>query len=205
MKIAVLFAGRVRGFEDCIETQKKFIFKNYDIDIYLAHNANNVDDNLELFQKLYNVKKIESIKIDLEPYLKYKNYNGYGMNGHNSVIMFKCIYEAFKMIPEEYDVVIYMRADEIISSSIEFEKLQENTIYIPEGNDYVGGINDQFAVGNYESMKKYCSLFENLTDYLDNKGAIFHPESLVKFHLEYQKLNIVRFPLSYTLHGLRRG
>ncbi len=204
MKIAVLFAGRVRGFEDCIESQKKFIFKNHDVDIYLAHNANNVGDDLELFQKLYNVKKIESIKIDLEPYLKYRAHYEI-TNSANVISMFKCIYEAFQLIPNEYDIVIYMRADEILSSSIEFEKLPDNAVFIPEGNDYERGINDQFAFGNYESMKKYCSLFENLTDYLDNKGVIFHPESLVKFHLEYQKLNIVRFPLIYTLHGLRRG
>lgn len=198
MRIAVLFAGRVRSFEHCIESQKKFIFKDHDVDIYLAHNAKNVDDNLEFF------KNVKSVHVNLEPYLKYIAPDGYDINGHNCVIMFKCISEAFQMITGNYDAVIYMRADEIISSSIDFGFLQENTVFIPEGNDYYG-INDQFAAGNYESMKKYCSLFENLTDYLDNKGAIFHPESLVKFHLEQQKLNIVRFPLSYTLHGSRRG
>ena len=106
----------------------------------------------------------------------------------------------------KYDVVIRSRSDILFSSELPFPltELKENTIYIPEGNDG-GGITenisvcDWFAVGRKDAMKKYCSIYHCVGEYMKNKIPL-HPEIMLSHHLSSHELNIVRFPLNYTLH-----
>jgi predicted transcriptional regulator len=76
--------------------------------------------------------------------------------------------------------------------------LDNNTIYIPSGYDYVvNGINDQIAYGKLDVMKKYNYI--NPVDLLEKKLSIPHPESLNYANINFYKLNIKRPNIKYYL------
>jgi hypothetical protein len=74
-----------------------------------------------------------------------------------------------------------------------------NTVYIPFDSDYEGGINDHFAMGSVEVMRKYCYLYKNLVFFLENRLSPPHPENLNKANIIYNNLNLARFPLIYKI------
>jgi hypothetical protein len=98
----------------------------------------------------------------------------------------------------KYDCIISTRLD------LYFDKLYIptpalNTLYIPEGEDQ-GGINDRFAMGDYESMKKYMGIYDMCYYILENKlSAQPHPEQLALANIRYHKLNIERFLLENSI------
>lgn len=97
--------------------------------------------------------------------------------------------DAFKIISNEYNVVAICRTDIEFSGKINMV-VQPGKIYIPSGCDY-GGVNDQFAYGDYDAMKVYCSLYDHYRTYF-NEGLIFHPETYLKRHLLANGIEIVR-------------
>ena len=54
-----------------------------------------------------------------------------------------------------------------------------------------GGIVDIFAYSSYENMVKYCDLYDKCLEYWKS-GKMFHNESLLKYHLKKDGLNIRR-------------
>jgi len=55
----------------------------------------------------------------------------------------------------KFDCVIRMRFDsDFEGKTLDVSKCSDG-LYIPEGEDWLGGINDQFALGSSESMDIY--------------------------------------------------
>jgi hypothetical protein len=105
------------------------------------------------------------------------------------------MYIGFCTVPQTFDVYVRMRPDIMFGGKINFEAYDyNNKIYIPEGNDY-GGINDQFAFGNYEVMKKYFSLYINHQELWDD-GVTFHTETMQLANLRKQGVEIIRIPIT---------
>lgn len=207
MKIAVLFAGRVHGFEECVESQKTYVFQDHDVDVFLAHNMENTHDDLELFRRSYQVDYIRTIKVDTHEYERYPLDLYHGTPTLNCIRMFGCMYEAYRMIPDPYiyDIVVYMRADQLFKGPIEFQTPRPNTVYIPNvDQDHAGGLNDQFAYGTPESMKLYCSTIKRIHTIMNTKLERIHPERLNRISTELAGLTVVRFELSYTLARNRK-
>jgi hypothetical protein len=76
--------------------------------------------------------------------------------------------------------------------------LEDNTIYIPIGNDYGDkSINDQFAYGKLDGMKKYSLI--NPVELLENKLSIVHPESLNYANIHLYKLRVERPNIQYII------
>lgn len=106
----------------------------------------------------------------------------------------------------EYDVVIRSRSDILFSSALPFplNELDENTIYIPVGND--GACSDEYnsvcdwlALGKKDVMKKYCSIYKCVGKYMRDNIPL-HPEIMLAHHLATLEIKICRFPLNYSLH-----
>jgi hypothetical protein len=70
-----------------------------------------------------------------------------------------------------------------------------NVIYIPAGEDF-DGINDRLAYGTFDSMKKYCSVINGLISAESMNGMM--PESILKRHLDAEKLEVVRIKYGTT-------
>ncbi len=54
-----------------------------------------------------------------------------------------------------------------------------------------------------ESMKVYTSLIQYIYKYYDS-GALFHSESLLKYHIQQANLHVIRFPFQYKLNHTRQ-
>jgi hypothetical protein len=69
----------------------------------------------------------------------------------------------------KYDLVIRTRFDNYHVQKIDFNGLNNGSIWVPYGYDdfpqYGGGVNDQFAVGTSEAMDVYSSMYRNMYEY----------------------------------------
>lgn len=205
MKIAAIMAGRITGYEECVGSHNYYIFNGHSVDVFLAHNAKNDYENLKAFAAAYPMKRGKSFHIDISEYEKYPLNIANGVPTYNSIYMFRCIHEAFQLIPnpDDYDIILYMRADMQVTTPLPFEMPAENTLYIPDCNDHGGGLNDQIAYGRPDVMRRYCSLFSTLHTVLSKPGMMIHPESLVRDHVAGMNITLVRFPFEYKLSGVR--
>lgn len=202
LKVAVFFSGRVKGFNnERVKSHLKSFKEKYAADFYVSCGSHreSFDEFIKEFvpsegsnfsevkipKEFYNFRKASETKIE----------NCSSMFFHNR--------ECINLIKEsgiKYDIVIKYRAD-ITSDSIldiyQLSPISENTVYIPEGNDF-GGLNDQIAYGDLSSMEKYANVFQNI-QLICNDGHRFHPETLVFRNLEREKVNVARVKYSWNL------
>lgn len=197
MKVAIFFSGRVKGFEGV--KKHLILFKEkYSADFYVSCGSHNESYSkfIEEFDIDENKRKFEEVKIPKEFFTfrkatETKIENCSSMFYHNK----SCI-ELIEKSGINYDVIVKYRAD-VNSDSVLELKVEENTIYIPNGNDF-GGLNDQIAYGDLCSMKKYCAVWDNIPK-ICNDGHKFHPETLVSRNIEREKVNIARINFSWDL------
>jgi len=107
--------------------------------------------------------------------------------------------EHIKACNIQYDCVVSLRLDCVFQTGFVFDNLEDNTIYIPAGYDHVAkAVNDQIAYGKIDVMKKYNSI--NPVDLLEKKLSIPHPESLNLANILFNKLEIQRPSIKYSLY-----
>lgn len=123
----------------------------------------------------------------------------------NTMNMWHNMYQAWSQAPKGFDVYVRNRYDITFSGPIDFGAYQYDgdTVYIPTGNDYRDGINDQFAFGNYEAMKKYYSVYLYHSHHFA-QGKPFHSESYLKHTLELLNVNIVRIPVTNQIKHIHQ-
>lgn len=85
-----------------------------------------------------------------------------------------------------FDRVIRMRMDSdyVQDGNIDLHNYDED-LYIPLGEDWDGGINDQFAIGKSDIMDQYCNVYNNFYDIEFEK---YQPETMLRQNLEYYNL-----------------
>jgi len=112
----------------------------------------------------------------------------------------------FKLLEEEilksnitYDIIISLRLDLLFNNKLSLNTINSNILYIPIGYDY-RGINDQIAMGDFITMKKYNNIIDNVIFLLSNNISIVHPESLTKSNIIYNNLVVERIDLQYRLN-----
>ena len=102
-----------------------------------------------------------------------------------------------------FDCVIFFRADIDEEDELNIKPPSDNTIYIPEADDFCG-ISDIVAYGNYNSMNKYTNLVNSIDYICRTQKIIYNPEAMLKQHLLNESLIIERFPYKYKLHPSRK-
>jgi len=206
MQVAVLFAGRITAYEHVLA--KMIDIKNkYSPTYYCSLNKPAKDEEVERFSKDLGISP-ENINTESTPLPDFLNViKDYTNNPHNGYSMFYHQNKAFSLIEKDVihnkrhlDCVLYMRSDIDSPDTLHLEMPKPNTIYIPEGFDY-SGYNDRTAYGNFDAMKKYCSLITTLTSPESMNGT--NPEAILKRYLESQKLEIVRFKYKTCLRKER--
>lgn len=111
----------------------------------------------------------------------------------NTMNMWRAMWRAWERTPQGMDVYVRNRYDIVIDGQIDFTKFDypPNRVYIPHGNDYRDGVNDQFAFGSYDAMEAYHNVyFDHGTHFA--AGKMFHSESYLKYTLEMRSIEIVR-------------
>lgn len=221
MKIAFLFYGRIKKFD-------KFYMKNiaplkeHTIDFFLSHSPD-LNEDLTGFISLYkpiSYTNDEIIEEDIfkEPVIKFiqqsTEYRLSGFPKSNNMkshfVNKRRVFQLFEKHVNEtnavYDYIIVTRLDLTIFDTLSLQDIHvtENTIHIPEGHDF-GGLNDRLCIGNINSIKKYCDIFNNSPNLLI-AGCDPHPEKLLLAHVKSKGLEVKRFKLaSEVLVPIRAG
>jgi hypothetical protein len=204
MNIAILFYGRINHFD------KKYLINilnsDYLVDIFYSGDQE-PPELIEQFIKIYNPISINNEKIShLFNFEKYYNINQIACkaNMDNMTRHFINLKRVFNLLETHvinnniiYDLVISTRLDLCIDKLNIYTPIH-NTIYIPIGEDHTG-INDRFAMGDIETMKKYMNIIDNCLYLLDNNLSNPHPETLTLSNIKYSNLKIIRFNMSTVI------
>jgi hypothetical protein len=218
MRIAILFFGRLKTFEDCYESIKcNFLdlFKDSTYDSFLSHNSNNISDNIELFNELYNVKDYESINVNECVNLSEYDYiplHHWKYSSKKAIYFCHNLKRAYQIMENyalvnsiKYDIIIMMRGDMIINKPyIIPDTILENTIYTPIVEKHTG-INGQFAFGTPESMKLFCNINDNIKEIYKNYNEGYHIETYIGYNIIFNKLNMIDIDINYILHPARHN
>jgi hypothetical protein len=205
MKIAVLLSGRIKsGYRDINMAQLKALKEKYDVTFFLSLNQKVHDEEYtRTFCKELDIPP-ENVRVEetKEPEELYKFKKKPETNYHTTYSMFYHNKKCFEMaMASKIPFTVYMkyRADiELKDDTIEItDDVEDNTVYIPACNGY-GGVNDQVAYGNFDSMKTYCFLVDRILEYCKS-GVTFHPETFVTHHLKKSDLKIIYLKWLYTI------
>jgi len=197
MITAIILSGQLRTFQDNYQSLKNNILDHNDCHIYMQTY---IDTELSLLQRaieLYNPHKFLIEK-------PIKDFNVCANCEPTREAMFWMLRNAqatYKLIPTTYDCVVKARYDIEYETPIIFADYDMNNINIPSGSDWLGGINDLFAFSSHQNIGHYCSLFNNLDNYVNNDHIACHPETLLRHHLKDKPVHRFNFPL--YLRGFR--
>jgi len=96
----------------------------------------------------------------------------------------------------KFDKVVRMRFDSDIINEIHLDKLKKYPLTLEKNTGDWGGLSDQFAIGDSESMDHYCNMYHNL---INMQHVRFHPETLVEEHLS--KSDVIELPFNVRING----
>lgn len=221
IKTALCISGHLRTFEDNFESVKINILDRMNCDVFIhtwdimgiAYRP--CDSRLysietqrlvNKIQNLYNPKKlvIEPTKnFSITPLMQSRLLDHRDISGILSMFYkieacnnLKKDYEKEKQF--SYDCVIRFRGDLFMETPMPVDvNTNLNHLFIPVYGNF-GGICDQFAYGCSPIMDTYSELYSNIQRYLE-KGAPMHPEKLLQFHIEYNRLPIAKVHVRFLI------
>ena len=203
MKIAILFSGRIFRFGNHYNNIMENIVQGHDADFFLSHSPE-LNEDLESFYELYKPVALCNDPIPEFDFTQYPVFPEFTTNRRNITSMLYNRLRLFNLLDThiktnniEYEYIVSYRLDLLSYNKLDY-KIEPNILYIPEGSDHCGGINDQVAYGAYEPMKKYMNTFNNIYNIL-NSGCPFHPELINKENLLLYTINIQRVPFHYEI------
>jgi hypothetical protein len=203
MKIAILFSGRIFRFGNHYNNIMENIVQGHDADFFLSHSPE-LDEDLESFCEMYKPVATSNDPIPEFDFTQYPVFPEFTTNRRNIISMlynrvrvFNLLETHMKINNIEYDFIVSYRLDLFSYNKLDY-KIEPNILYIPEGSDHCGGINDQVAYGTYEPMKIYMHTFNNIYNILDS-GCPIHPELINKENLLLHNINIQRVPFDYEI------
>lgn len=207
MKVAICVSGFPRIMKFTYPYLKKYILNqldSYDIFYsgYIDNNNNILDtDILNTYSpKKYIIREYtESVKneiwniygtmdvINIQPptnpdNLLSQHYNIWKSND------LKKEYEKENNL--HYDITFRIRTDYYFYKFPTLEELEtKNAICIPSNGWDHGGYTDGFAFGESRLMDIYSNLFFNIKKYNIEHQQIFHPEKMLKYHLDINNIH----------------
>jgi hypothetical protein len=204
MKIAILYSGHFRSFLDVIENNNNKIINNGTYDYYLnfwdtwGHGnvfkeqvfcesdliPNDIKNNINA--KFVEFEKYED-NYEFNHLIKMQEFRGNANICSNVIRMFYKMERGYHHINNSgihYDYILKLRPDNFLVRNIEFFEPEKNTLYtsLEERWNLSGwGMNDQFAFGDLETMKKYLTTYSSLKDIFTYHNCT--PEIVLKTHL----------------------
>lgn len=187
-----MYSGYLRTWNQCHENQKTTLLTE-DSDLYF-YTYSKPDSTV--------FKQFIQIPCDyytVMPDHKFNSNRRPESEPHNSFNQWHNNFIGFSLVPNNYDLYVRCRTDISFNDKVSFESYlyDDNTIYIPQGNDY-WGINDQCAFGNYQAIKKYFNVYINKDD-IFAKGVTYNPEVYLLENLKMQNMNVVRTPQMHEI------
>jgi len=186
MRVAIINTGYLRTANKCRDNQRANLLDRYDCDEYYYTH--------ELPDHWREAEKFVQIPYNFYPTIptphRYYENKAPETEPCNVLNMWHNLFISFCLVPNTYDCYVRNRPDIQFNGAVHLEN-EPGKVYIPHGNDFREGINDQFAYGCYESMRVYFSLYLFHERYF-NQGVMFHPEGYLNHHLKENGIEIVR-------------
>jgi len=209
MKIALLLSGLARKVEEGYDEYWKHVIENNDVDVYLHYWK---DAEYERVLDFYQPKKYICEKpVDFSQYKvgvespndplarPVEKYNVAG--NYYSLPMIYGWQQVYNLIEGEYDIIIRSRFDSLYINKFVLPKIIPNNVHIrlngwnkntyaPRNNFILEGYNlpfvaDNFAIGDYNSMKEYSSVYLGLNSYI----RTMIPECCLAEQLHYKNIS----------------
>jgi hypothetical protein len=119
----------------------------------------------------------------------------------------KYVFNLCELSRNNYDYYMRFRVDGVTNYKIDFNNYREwmdKSVFLPSNNRYCLGkpeipVNDQLAISDYEGMKVYCSLFDEIENYVLKENILFHQETLLSYHLFKNNLKVQELFLEHYL------
>jgi hypothetical protein len=205
MRIAVLVYGRLAKCADHYTSLLASLGPGT-VDFFMSSD-NSPKPHLDAFIDLYKPIAYTNDRIKYTCDLRRYPGSPEGTNIHNMTCHFINKGRVFSLLEAhvaatqtEYDVVVSLRIDLLIRTPFSFSGLVDNTVYIPEGCDFLdNAINDQVAYGKLDVIKRYNAVFSNAERLLQMGVTIPHPETLTFANILYTCLAVERIPLTYSI------
>ena len=159
MKVCLIYSGWLRTYEQCKANHKEMM---------IAEEFNSVHINEYNTQLHYHTEDIDEYNLNRIPETVVRH----------SLNQWRNSWLSFQLAPKGFNIYVRMRYDIELTNKIDFSTytIEDNVIFITEGNDYRDGCNDQFAFGNYMTMEKYYSVYQNHAE-IFSTGHKLHTES----------------------------
>ena len=202
MRVAILVYGRLDGCESHYNNYMETFGDGNQIDFFASS-----DDSpfINEFVRIY--KPIAYTNEKINDYVDYATFPGNpGTNVRNMACHFINKSRVFFLMEQhttslnlQYDIIISLRVDLLFHNKFINFEMDPNTIYIPEGSDWlVNAINDQVAIGSFPVMKIYNNVYKNSIELLKNGLTIPHPETLTRCNLLHNNVIIKRISFIYS-------
>jgi hypothetical protein len=214
MKIALLLSGEVRDLSDNFTNLKSNLLDLYNIDLFLSvWSFDGIDDV---------IKKLNPLNFEVENYEMYSTIfndmvQSYLSKSEINTKLNNCLSMWYKskrvnelkknyesLMGVRYDVVIKSRPDLRFDEPAEIKIPKNNTVYIPKGWDWSGGINDLLSYSDSQTMDTYCSLYDFYFEILKKSDRKLNAELILKRYLNlHTDLNIERPELNLSLKNTK--
>lgn len=209
MKYCILITGLLRQFTKTLYPFLLDLEQLIDFDLYIYTSRDNFDTN---YLNKNSVAEYDTLLNNPRCKLFVFDNSNLSMTEHmrerdkNIYYQWHKLHKCFQYIPKDtYDFIIRIRPDiNMLQSPNSFvdllQTLNKDNLYIPSGNDRLssGAINDQFAIGNYINMEKYCKMFTCLITYHE-KGPLIS-EKLLYTYLEREAVPTERINIPYSIN-----
>lgn len=174
MKTVVIIAGQMRTAEHCAPGIRE-IFPDVSFVVHAPLDQNS--DKAFLFRPAVTLIEPQP---ELPERAEYTLQVGRGCNGVQRNLRQlwgnKRAWRAFEMSGLEADVIVRCRPDLLFYVPPETPTPDE-FLHVPTFANF-WGLNDRFAWGTPDTMRRYFNRIDVLNDYIDN-GGIFHAESFL--------------------------
>lgn len=232
MKIAVCISGQLRDYYNYIDNVFEKVINKYNADVFLHtwnHDDEKIKEALNSYkpvshlieefspgkviysEKWLNINNdiIEKEKITVEYDLKNGDLVG---KPQNIFSMYYSIFKANELKREyenehkfKYDIVLRFRPDIEFNVDLNFNN---NIVIIPQTLCSYG-ICDHFAYGPSNLMDRYSDVWNNIERYLENDkfpkngpGKGMRAETILKYHMNVQKIEYKQVKFDYNLRGV---
>jgi len=214
MKVALLLSGDMRDWIINYVYFKQHLLDHYDVDIFISTWRGYKNDEVV---NVYN-----PVAMDIQDYNRGFNQrwasitNPYEENREPNVNLVNCMsmwYKTWRVnelkneyqftMNTKYDLVIKTRPDLKLEEKVILEKPKNNTLYIPKGWDWSGGVNDLFAYGSSHVINIYSDMFRMFPTLLKSCESKLNPEILLRDYLNtFQGIKLERPKIDMTLRNI---
>lgn len=178
MKVVVLISGQMRTADKCAAGIRS-IYHDATFLVHAAEDANS--DKAFLFRPAVTVIERQPEMPERREYTWQSGRGNHGVQGQLRLLRcLKRTWQIFEASGIQADVIVRCRAD--LMFLVEPEQPTANGFYVPAFANW-WGLNDRFAWGPPDIMRRYFMRLDRLDEYID-QGGIFHSESFLAWAMK---------------------